>query len=115
MTLVARRSPIDVRSTVSSNKPERVAVWIQVAMTVAVLMLPGLSFAGSPFVTGATALSANVLQILTPLAVIGVIAVGVAAWFNKVSWGWAVAAMIGIVLVFGAQQIVQWIRGMFGV
>jgi type IV secretion system protein VirB2 len=94
---------------------DRAAHWIQIALTVAVLMLPALSFAGSPFVTGATALSANVLQILTPLAVIGVIAVGVAAWFNKVSWGWAVAAMIGIVLVFGAQQIVQWIRGMFGV
>jgi len=79
------------------------------------LMSPMLVFAGSPFATGATALSTNVLTILTPIAVIGVIAVGVAAWFNKVSWGWAVAAMIGIVLVFGAQQIVTWIRGMFGV
>jgi type IV secretion system protein VirB2 len=81
----------------------------------ALLLSPALVLAGSPFATGATALTTNVITILTPIAVIGVIAVGVAAWFNKVSWGWAVAAMIGIVLVFGAQQIVTWIRGMFGV
>ena len=84
-------------------------------LVLALLCLPGLAFAGSPFATGAAALTTNVITILTPLAVIGVIAVGVAAWFNKVSWGWAVAAMIGIVLVFGAEQIVTWIRGMFGV
>jgi type IV secretion system protein VirB2 len=85
------------------------------ALVLALLCLPAIAFAGSPFATGAAALTTNVITILTPLAVIGVIAVGVAAWFNKVSWGWAVAAMIGIVLVFGAQQIVAWIRGMFGV
>ena len=85
------------------------------AVVLALLWLPAIAFAGSPFATGAAALTANVITILTPLAVIGVIAVGVAAWFNKVSWGWAVAAMVGIVLVFGAQQIVTWIRGMFGV
>lgn len=84
-------------------------------LVLALLLSPTLVFAGSPFATGATALTTNVITILTPIAVIGVIAVGVAAWFNKVSWGWAVAAMIGIVLVFGAQQIVTWIRGMFGV
>jgi type IV secretion system protein VirB2 len=84
-------------------------------LVLALLMAPAVVLAGSPFATGATALTTNVITILTPIAVIGVIAVGVAAWFNKVSWGWAVAAMIGIVLVFGAQQIVTWIRGMFGV
>jgi len=42
-------------------------------------------------------------------------ALGAAAWFNKISWGWAVARIVGICLVFGAQQIVTWIRGMFGV
>ena len=42
-------------------------------------------------------------------------ALGVAAWFNKISWGWAVAGIVGIALVFGAPQIVTWVRGMFGV
>jgi len=88
---------------------------LALVLAFALLSLPAIVFAGSPFVTGATALQTNLITILTPIAVIGVIAIGVAAWFNKVAWGWAVAAMIGIVLVFGAQQIVTWIRGMFGV
>ena len=77
---------------------------------------PELAFAGaSPFTTGATAASTNLLAILTPIAVVAVMALGAAAWFNKISWGWAVAGIVGICLVFGAQQIVTWIRGMFGV
>ncbi len=100
--------PMNDTCPASESLPVRIFV-------IALLCLPAIVFAGSPFVTGATALSTNVITILTPIAVIGVIAIGVAAWFNKVSWGWAVAAMIGIVLVFGAQQIVTWIRGMFGV
>lgn len=78
--------------------------------------LPELAFAGtSPFTTGATAASTNLLAILTPIAVVAVMALGAAAWFNKISWGWAIAAMVGVALVFGSQQIVTWIRGMFGV
>ena len=65
--------------------------------------------------TGATAASTNLLAILTPIAVVAVMALGAAAWFNKISWGWAIAAMVGVALVFGSQQIVTWIRGMFGV
>lgn len=77
---------------------------------------PELAFAGaSPFTTGATAANTNILAILTPIAVIAVMALGAAAWFNKISWGWAVAGVVGICLVFGAQQIVTWVRGMFGV
>jgi type IV secretion system protein VirB2 len=71
--------------------------------------------AGSPFATGATGLQADVLTILTPIAVIAVMAIGAAAWFNKISWWWLVAALVGTVLVFGSQQIVDWIRGLFGV
>ena len=89
-------------------------LWIT-ALAVLFLCAPGMAIAGAPFVTGATALQTNLLTIFTPIAVIGVMALGVAAWFNKVAWGWAVAAVIGIVLVFGAQQVITWIRGMFGV
>lgn len=78
--------------------------------------LPELAYAaGSPFATGATGLQADVLTILTPIAVIAVMAIGAAAWFNKISWWWLVAALVGTVLVFGSQQIVDWIRGLFGV
>ena len=90
-------------------------VWVMVGCLFAAL-LPEMAFAGaSPFTTGATAASTNVLAILTPIAVVAVMALGAAAWFNKISWGWAVAGIVGICLVFGAQQIVTWVRGMFGV
>ncbi len=79
-------------------------------------LAPEWAFAGtSPFTTGASAASTNLLAILTPIAVVAVMALGAAAWFNKISWGWAVAGIVGICLVFGAQQIVTWVRGMFGV
>jgi type IV secretion system protein VirB2 len=90
-------------------------LWVMVGCLVAAIA-PELAFAGSsPFTTGATAASTNLLAILTPIAVVAVMALGAAAWFNKISWGWAVAGIVGICLVFGAQQIVTWIRGMFGV
>jgi len=90
-------------------------LWMMVGCLV-VAIAPELAFAGSsPFTTGATAASTNLLAILTPIAVVAVMALGAAAWFNKISWGWAVAGIVGICLVFGAQQIVTWIRGMFGV
>lgn len=80
-----------------------------------VMLVPAWAWAGGPFSTGATAAQTNILTILTPIAVIAVMALGVAAWFNKISWGWCVAGVVGIVLVFGAPQIVAWVRGMFGV
>jgi type IV secretory pathway VirB2 component (pilin) len=47
--------------------------------------------------------------------VVAVMVLGAAAWMNRISWAWAITGIVGIVLVFGAPQIVAWIRGMFGV
>ena len=69
----------------------------------------------SPFATGATAFQTNFLTILTPVAVIAVMALGVGAWFNRISWSWAAGGALGILLVFGAPQIVAWVRGLAGV
>jgi type IV secretory pathway VirB2 component (pilin) len=69
----------------------------------------------SPFSVGAGAFQGSFLAILTPVAVIAVMALGVAAWMNRISWGWVIVAVVGVVLVFGAPQIVAWVRGMFGV
>ena len=69
----------------------------------------------SPFSTGAGALQGSVLAILTPVAVVAVMVLGAAAWMNRISWAWAITGIVGIVLVFGAPQIVAWIRGLFGV
>ena len=69
----------------------------------------------SPFLTGADALQSNILAWATPIAVILVMVLGVMAMANRISWGWPIAAILGIAIVFGAPQIVAWVQGMFGV
>jgi type IV secretion system protein VirB2 len=76
---------------------------------------PALAQASSPFMTGATALQSNILAWLTPIAVILVMVLGAMAMANRISWGWCIAAILGIAIAFGAPQIVSWVRGMFGV
>ena len=92
---------------------QRRAVW---GVGLAALLAAGQVLAqASPFSAGAGAFQGSFLAILTPIAVIAVMALGLAAWMNRISWGWASMGVVGIVLVFGAPQIVAWIRGMFGV
>jgi type IV secretion system protein VirB2 len=79
------------------------------------LIRPELAFAAGPFTAGATSLAQDILTVLTPVAVIAVMAAGALAWFGRISWVLAISVMVGIVLVFGSQQIVSWIRGLFGV
>src|SRR6201982_3573236 len=69
----------------------------------------------SPFMTGASALQTNILAWLTPVAIILVMVLGAMAMANRISWGWCMAAILGIAISFGAPQIVTWVRGMFGV
>ena len=78
--------------------------------------MPGLVLAqSSPFLTGATALQTNILAWLTPVAIILVMVLGAMAMAARMSWGWCIGAILGIAMAFGAPQIVNWIRGMFGV
>ena len=78
--------------------------------------IPGLADAqASPFLTGLTSLQENLLQWLTPVAIILVMVLGGMAMASRISWGWCVGAIFGIAIAFGAPQIVAWVRGMFGV
>ena len=82
------------------------------------LLLPSIVFAqaaNSPFLTGANALQANILAWITPIAVILVMVLGAMAMANRISWGWCIAAILGIAIAFGSAQSVAWVRGMFGV
>ncbi len=87
------------------------------ALTLTVAIAPSLALAQatSPFLTGATSLQSNILAWATPIAVILVMVLGIMAMANRISWGWPIAAIIGIAVVFGAPQIVTWVQGMFGV
>jgi type IV secretory pathway VirB2 component (pilin) len=79
-------------------------------------LAPALALAqASPFLTGATSLQTNILAWATPIAIILVMVLGIMAMANRISWGWPMAAICGIAVVFGAPQMVGWVRGMFGV
>ncbi|HJS92169.1 MAG TPA: TrbC/VirB2 family protein [Steroidobacteraceae bacterium] len=90
---------------------------IGVAAVLMLIAAPDLAFAqaASPFMTGATALQTNILDWLTPIAIILVMVLGAMAMANRISWGWCIAAILGIAISFGAPQIVAWVRGLFGV
>jgi type IV secretion system protein VirB2 len=89
---------------------------LQVWNAALVLAMPVAALAqASPFNTGATSLLSFVLTIATPIAALLVIALAIAASVGKISWGWVIGAIVGIAAIFGAPQIVTWIRGLFGV
>lgn len=92
------------------------AAGVCTVMTV-LYLLPemALAQAASPFMTGVTSLQTNILAWLTPVAVILVMVLGGMAMANRISWGWCMAAILGIAISFGAPQIVTWVRGMFAV
>ena len=91
-----------------SVKPRCIAAILLAAPTLALVQ-------ASPFLTGATALQTNILAWLTPIAIILVMVLGALAMANRMSWGWCLAAILGIAIAFGAPQIVTWVRSLFGV
>lgn len=79
-------------------------------------VLPTAAWAqASPFDIGANSLVTFALTIATPIAVLIVIGLAIAAAVGKISWGWVIGALVGIAAIFGAPQIVAWIRALFGV
>lgn len=79
-------------------------------------MMPSAVLAqNSPFLTGANALETNIIAWLTPIAIILIMVLGAMAMANRISWGWCIAAILGIAIAFGSSQIVTWVRSLFGV
>lgn len=80
------------------------------------LIAPVLAFAqANPFETGAGGLLTFALAIAVPIAALVIIGVAIAAAVGRISWGLAVGCIVGIAAIFGAPQIVTWIRGVFAV
>ena len=89
---------------------------VRAGVLVTLALSPALALAqASPFLTGANSLQTNILAWATPIAIILVMVLGIMAMANRISWGWPMAAICGIAVVFGAPQMVTWVRGMFGV
>ena len=73
-----------------------------------------LAQAASPFETGATNLQTSLTTLATPIAILLVMALGVAALAGRISWGWPLGVIVGIGIVFAAPAVVTWVRGLFG-
>jgi len=69
----------------------------------------------SPIQTGADSLVGELIALAAPLAIIAVMILGIAAFAGRLSWGTAAAAMLAICIIFGAPQLVLWVRSLFGV
>jgi type IV secretory pathway VirB2 component (pilin) len=80
-----------------------------------IVAVPSLALAQdtSPFLTGFNSIQTTLLQWLTPIAIIAIMVLGAFALANRISWGWVGGAVLGIVIAFGAPQIVTWVRDMF--
>jgi type IV secretion system protein VirB2 len=97
------------------NSSVRIGIGVLALMMFVAAPDLALAQSTSPFMTGASALQTNILAWLTPIAIILVMVLGAMAMANRISWGWCIAAILGIAISFGAPQIVTWVRGMFGV
>ena len=96
---------------------DNVHVWLAMLSLIAAVAAPEWAFAqaaASPFETGATNLVTAITTIATPIAVLLVMGLGIAAAAGRISWGWPLGVIVGIGLVFAAQPIVTWVRGLFG-
>ncbi len=89
--------------------PKRLGnIFILIAIS-AVFLLPETAMA-----TPWDSTSQQILAIFTggltrTIAIISVIACGIAAIAGKLSWDWAIKIIVGIVLIFGAASIVDYI------
>lgn len=97
------------KTAVSIKIVKRHAPLILVAIVGALAMTPEIAMA-APWDSTAT----KVLEIFTggltrTIAIIAVIACGIAAVAGKLSWDWAIKIVVGIVLIFGATSLVDYV------
>ncbi len=92
------------------NKRKRLLEKLMILLAFgAVVMIPETAMA-APWDSTAT----KILDIFTggltrTIAIIAVIACGIAAIAGKLSWDWAIKIIVGIMLIFGAACIVDYI------
>lgn len=97
------------KKTTGFKLDKRHATLLMIAVAGVMALTPEVAMA-APWDSAAT----KVLEIFTggltrTLAIIAVIACGIAAIAGKLSWDWAIKIIVGIVLIFGAAAIVDYV------
>lgn len=86
----------------------RMGVVLLALATLAIALVPDMAFAQQPWETAAEKTYDLIMSIARYVAVIGVVACGLAAIFGKLSWEWAGKIIIGLVLIFGGTYLVDY-------
>lgn len=82
---------------------------VMMLVIVFVTLMPNVAMA-APWDSAATQVLAIFTGGLTrTMAIIAVIACGIAAIAGKLSWDWAIKIIVGIVLIFGSAAIVDYV------
>lgn len=84
------------------------------AVLTALLLVPMLAGA-DPFVQAGTSAKTFLVALFTPFIGIAVIAFAVYAMVAKMHWALMIGAIIGVVGIFGHEQVVTMFRGWVGV
>lgn len=100
-------------AAVSSAQPSKWQRHLQAAapllLLLAVVLVPSLAHAQSqPWETTAQKTYDLIMSIARWVAIIAVVACGLAAIFGKLSWDWAGKIIIGLVLIFGGTYLVDY-------
>jgi len=74
----------------------------------AVLVIPETAMAAPWDSTATKVLDIFQGGLTRTIAIIAVIACGIAAIAGKLSWDWAIKIIVGIILIFGAEAIVSY-------
>lgn len=108
--LIQRGQAAFVSNKAIAGKHDRRTVKLLVVLgLLAAAMLPELALA-APWDGMATQVLAIFTSGLTrTIAIIAVIACGIAAIAGKLSWDWAIKIVVGVVLIFGATSLVDYL------
>ncbi|GFE82474.1 hypothetical protein GCM10011487_44740 [Steroidobacter agaridevorans] len=99
-----------------TKDPARRPIWVLPSLGLAVcLSTTRVLGQASPIQTGAESIVDELLALALPFAIIAVMVLGLLAFAGRLSAGIAVLCILGICLVFGAPQLVDWGRSLFGV
>jgi type IV secretory pathway VirB2 component (pilin) len=108
------KSIIDNAKTTVDSRPSKSHTHLVVAaLAIAMVLLPEVALAGggggaTPWATTADSVRGIFTGGLSrTIAIIAVIACGIAALAGKLSWDWAVKIIVGIVLIFGSATVVD--------
>ena len=106
VTRVRKALTIDLNDRQSNRQA---ALFVAMLLMAFLVLTPHMALAAPWDSTGEKILEIFTGGLTRTIAIIAVIACGIAAVAGKLSWDWAIKIIVGIVLIFGAAAIVDYV------